>query len=171
MCGIYGYIGKEMLFDQDRIDTLIAHRGPDDRGNLAWGNVNLIHRRLAIQDLSPHGHQPMISADGRYVIIFNGEIYNHRELRIALSELYHFKSQSDTETLLYGFAAWGEQIFNKLNGIFALAILDKQTGILTIARDHFGVKPLYYYHSEGKFVFSSELKAVSGTEELNTLYA
>ncbi|HMW38980.1 MAG: asparagine synthase (glutamine-hydrolyzing) [Saprospiraceae bacterium] len=164
MCGIYGYIGKEMLYDLDRIDALIAHRGPDDRGNLVWENVNLIHRRLAIQDLSPHGHQPMISDDGRYVIIFNGEIYNHRELRIALSEQFHFKSQSDTETLLYGFAAWGEQIFNKLNGIFALAILDKQSGILTLARDHFGVKPLYYYHSEGKFVFSSELKAVNGTE-------
>ncbi|MFN8332214.1 MAG: hypothetical protein U0T81_13535 [Saprospiraceae bacterium] len=74
---IHGYIGKEMLFDQDRIDTLIAHRGPDDRGNLARGNES-DPSQFAIQDLSPHGHQPMISADGRYVIIFNGEIYNHR---------------------------------------------------------------------------------------------
>src|SRR5688572_4940680 len=158
MCGIAGIIHSEAKNFAEAFNCSIAHRGPDDHENYIGDQVALIHRRLAIQDLSPMGAQPMYSADGRFVLIYNGEIYNHWELRAELGNDIQYRSTSDTETLLYGFIKLGSKVLDKLNGIFTFAILDIHTGELFIARDHFGVKPLYYYHREDTFLFSSEIK-------------
>jgi asparagine synthase (glutamine-hydrolysing) len=140
----------------------IRHRGPDGNGTYSAAGVTLFHTRLAILDLSANGHQPMLTPDGRYALIFNGELYNHRELRTELEAMgYQFRSSADTETLLYGFAAWGAAIFERLNGIFACAFFDTVTRQLTLARDQFGVKPLYYYHRDGLLLFASELKVIA----------
>lgn len=138
---------------------IVAHRGPDDAGLYSDSFLSLGHRRLAIQDLTANGHQPMFTEDGRYCIILNGEIYNHFEIRATLESKFTFRSTSDTETVLYGFVEYGADIFNMLNGIFALAIYDTETHELIIARDHFGVKPLYYLHESNTFLFSSEIKS------------
>lgn len=157
MCGIAGIVHPKASEFYGACDASISHRGPDSHGFYSQGNIALIHRRLAIQDLSVLGNQPMFSHDRRFVIIYNGEIYNHWELRKELKDV-DFKSSSDTETLLYGYIQFGPDILNKLNGIFALAILEIETGELFIARDQFGVKPLYYTHLDTGFCFSSELK-------------
>jgi asparagine synthase (glutamine-hydrolysing) len=144
----------------------LVHRGPDDRG--VWldaaAGVALAHRRLAILDLSPAGHQPMMSACGRYVVAFNGEIYNHRELRQALEKQGHaagWRGHSDTETLLAAIAAWGiEATLRHCVGMFALALWDSATRSLTLARDRLGEKPLYYGWQQGTLLFGSELKAL-----------
>jgi asparagine synthase (glutamine-hydrolysing) len=160
MCGIVGIISdKASLFVQD-MTTAIAHRGPDDEGIFIEGNMAFGHRRLSILDLSYNGHQPMISDDGRFVIIFNGEIYNHMDIRREINGKYPFKSTSDTETLLYGFAEYGKELFNKLDGIFAFAIYDREKSEITIVRGPFGVKPLYYYHKGNDFLFGSEIKSL-----------
>ncbi|MEP7195897.1 MAG: asparagine synthase (glutamine-hydrolyzing) [Saprospiraceae bacterium] len=160
MCGIYGYLGEHQKINRSEIDALLQHRGPDDSGEFEYNNVLFMFWRLAIQDLSPLGHQPMISDDENFAIIFNGEIYNHQEIRNKLLNKYSFKSRSDTETILYGFQEYGVELFNMLNGIFAMAILDKAKNEIIVVRDQIGVKPLYYYSDEKSFVFSSELKAV-----------
>lgn len=161
MCGITGIISKEnKLFIQESIKR-ITHRGPDDSGIFQDDFIALGQRRLSIQDLSVNGHQPMFTQDGRYCIIFNGEIYNHWEIREQLESKYPFKSSSDTETILYGYIEYGESIFNQLNGIFALAIYDTLTQDFIIVRDQFGVKPLYYYQKGNTFAFASEIKALS----------
>ena len=148
MCGIVAYLAFD---DRARIDVghlkklndLLTHRGPDDSGDYVMGNVALGMRRLAIVDLA-HGHQPMLSVDGRFVIVFNGEIYNHQELRQELVSLgFPVRTTSDTEVLLYAYAAWGKGCLNKLNGMFAFAIWDNQSQELFVARDRMGVKPLY----------------------------
>ncbi len=167
MCGIAGLIHSKPENYIHRFSELIAHRGPDDHGVYIDGNLALAHRRLSIQDVSANGHQPMMSRDGRYVIIFNGEIYNHWDIRKKLEHKYRFKSTSDTETLLYGFAEYGEQILDKLNGIFAFAIYDRYDKELFIARDHLGVKPLYYYQVGHTFLFASEIKAMLAFPELD----
>lgn len=151
----------------------LSHRGPDDSG--AWADeqlgISLGHRRLAIVDLSPSGHQPMFSASGRFVIGFNGEIYNHLELRLELEKilstassergLFNWRGLSDTETLLAGFEVWGVELtLTKAVGMFALALWDKQDQTLILARDRLGEKPLYYGWVNGAFVFGSELKAL-----------
>lgn len=164
MCGIIGLISKDSKNKIVECNNLIAHRGPDDNGYLYHDNLSLAHRRLSIQDLSVNGHQPMISLDDNYAIIFNGEIYNHWDIRKKLENKYNFKSNSDTETLLYGFIEYGKEILNQLNGIFAFAILDKKKNELFIARDQFGVKPLYYYCDNNQFWFSSEIKSILNTE-------
>jgi asparagine synthase (glutamine-hydrolysing) len=140
----------------------IAHRGPDDQG--CWidreSGVGLGHRRLSIVDLSPLGHQPMESGNGRYVLSFNGEIYNHREMRAELVG-HNWRGHSDTETLIECIAAWGvERTLQKSVGMFALALWDRQTRQLSLVRDRFGEKPLYYGWVGGDFVFASELKAI-----------
>jgi asparagine synthase (glutamine-hydrolysing) len=160
MCGIIGVVSKNnQTFFKENL-AKIAHRGPDDLGIFQDTYLSLGHRRLSIQDLSPNGHQPMLTQDERFVIIFNGEIYNHWDIRAKIKDKYSFKSTSDTETILYGYIEYGENLFNMLNGIFAFAIYDKVTKDLIIVRDQFGVKPLYYYYQEGVFAFSSELKAL-----------
>lgn len=142
----------------------IRHRGPDADG--FWqsqdGQVNLGHRRLSILDLSPTGAQPMVSPDGRHVLIFNGEIYNFRELRAELAGAgQQFHGTSDTEVLLQALAKWGaRETLPRLNGMFAFALWDGQSGQLTLARDRFGEKPLYYAWHNGVFLFGSELKAL-----------
>jgi asparagine synthase (glutamine-hydrolysing) len=166
MCGIAGLIHPGAKDFIESFDKSIAHRGPDGYGQYNVDNVALIHRRLAIQDLSPLGAQPMFSADGRYVIIYNGEIYNHWEIREQLVNEFSFKSTSDTETLLYGFLKYGSAVLDQLNGIFAFAILEITTGNLFIARDPFGIKPLYYYHDQGIFLFSSEMKTFLEVPEM-----
>lgn len=160
MCGIVGIVSGEASTFIETCTARLGHRGPDGQGIYIDKTVALGHTRLAILDLTANGNQPMQTADGRYTLVFNGEIYNHLQLRETLAKHHVFRSTSDTETLLYGFAAYGTAVFNKLNGIFACAIFDAQTRQLTLARDPFGVKPLYYYHRPGHFVFASELKAV-----------
>jgi asparagine synthase (glutamine-hydrolysing) len=159
MCGILGVVSAgSKVFTGDMLDS-IAHRGPDNQNFYDEFNLYLGHTRLSIQDLSDYGNQPMFSADGRYVIVFNGEIYNHMEIRNVYLKDVVFKSTGDTETVLYAFIQLGEKIFEILNGIFAFAIFDRQTKELIIARDHFGVKPLYIYTDENKLMFSSEMKS------------
>ncbi|SKB93314.1 asparagine synthase (glutamine-hydrolyzing) [Daejeonella lutea] len=160
MCGIAGIISQEASEYIQNMTDIIAHRGPDDQGVFSEGDIGLGHRRLAIQDLTQNGHQPMFSGDNRFVLCFNGEIYNHWDIRNSLKDKYSFKSNSDTETLLYGFQEYGVELFNMLNGIFAFAILDRTTGELILCRDQFGVKPLYYSHSNGCLLFSSEIKSI-----------
>ena len=159
MCGITGIISNSTTSYIYPFTDAIAHRGPDSSGIFEFENIALGHRRLSIQDLTENGHQPMISEDERYVLIFNGEIYNHWELRKKLKKTYSFKSTSDTETILYFLIENGTELLNDINGIFAFAFLDKKTKKLTLARDQFGVKPLYYYHKNSEFLFSSELKS------------
>jgi asparagine synthase (glutamine-hydrolysing) len=177
MCGIAGKFGHahhQSLTGQvgDMVASLV-HRGPDDDG--VWvdsdAGIALGHRRLSILDLSLEGHQPMFSGDDRYVLVFNGEIYNHSELRVQLeNELGKFTSQawrghSDTETLLACISHWGiEKTLERSVGMFAIALWDKLDRKLYLARDRFGEKPLYYGWSGGAFVFGSELKAIRKCE-------
>ena len=157
MCGIVGLIGVKQV-DSSAILASICHRGPDSQGFFQDDNLFLGHTRLTIQDLSENGNQPMFSKDGRYVIIFNGEIYNHPDIRKSLCE-FEFKSSGDTETVLYAYIKYGQDCLGMLNGIFSFSVFDMQKKELFIARDHFGVKPLYIYHDADLFLFASEIKA------------
>src|SRR6185436_667476 len=169
MCGICGIwdpsdSGGAVLEALPKMTSAIRHRGPDDDG--AWSEpasgVALGHRRLSIIDLSCEGHQPMTSVDGRYTTVFNGEIYNYLDIRRELTELgYTFRGTSDTEVMLSAAVQWGvEETLKKMSGMFALAIWDRKTGQLQLARDRIGEKPLYYGWSGGVFLFGSELKAL-----------
>lgn len=165
MCGIVGVIRFDEKPVEKKLITsmmqVIKHRGPDDEGVFIDGHVGLGHVRLSILDLSSAGKQPMTDPTGRYTIIQNGESYNYIELREELKALgYKFTTQTDTEVLLYGYIAWGESVLDKLNGMFALAIYDKEKQTLFIARDRFGVKPLYYHVGDGQLIFASEIPAI-----------
>lgn len=166
MCGITGLIhldGKAVSPDVLKgMTDALAHRGPDGEGHWIDGNVGLGHRRLAIIDLSPGGHQPMEWADGRYVVTYNGEIYNFRELRAELEKAgVHFRSRSDTEVLLAAVGTWGlKKALERFNGMFAFALWDRQARALVVARDRYGVKPLYFATQDGTFAFGSEQKAI-----------
>ncbi|QQR60705.1 asparagine synthase (glutamine-hydrolyzing) [Candidatus Uhrbacteria bacterium] len=169
MCGIAGLIAKNgRSLDQGRLVAMagkIAHRGPDGDGMWVEGQAGLAHRRLALVDLSPSGAQPMISDDGRYVITFNGEIYNYKELREEyLAKGGMLRSTSDTEILLTLFAQEGEAMLAKLRGMFAFAIWDKQESCLFFARDRIGKKPFFYRHNEDEFAFASEVKSLIDAE-------
>ena len=170
MCGIAGLWGKRPP-DPALLALMagaIAHRGPDDHG--VWidadAGLGLAHRRLAIVDLSPHGHQPMPSADGRFTLSYNGEIYNHSELRAALDGEGRtpeggWRGYSDTETLIEAIAAWGlEATLARAVGMFAFALWDRRNRALHLVRDRFGEKPLFYGWAGRDFVFASELKAI-----------
>ncbi len=163
MCGIVGYYGK---FDRRSLVpalNAIAHRGPDDSGIFMdkAARVGLAHARLSILDLSPLGHQPMVSGDGKVVLVFNGEIYNFRQLRKELeAKGIHFRGQSDTEVLLNLYLLEGEAMLPRLNGIFAIALWDGRSQSLLVARDALGVKPLYIAELPRGFVFASEIKAL-----------
>ncbi len=163
MCGIAGFSGE---FSKDLLEKMsrrISHRGPDDSGDyfLRDKGIGLAHRRLSIIDLSPLGHQPMWDRTNTVAIVFNGEIYNFRELRADLVVSgFQFNSQSDTEVLLNLYLRDGEMMFPRLNGIFAFAIWDTRDGSLLLARDGLGVKPLYYAETPKGFLFASELKAL-----------
>jgi asparagine synthase (glutamine-hydrolysing) len=165
VCGIAGIInlgGDVVSLDSvKRMTDAIAHRGPDGEGQWVERNIGIGHRRLSIIDLSPAGHQPMESQDRRFILSFNGEIYNFKDLRSELTDLgYRFMSHSDTEVVLVAFQEWGTKSFIRFNGMFALAIWDRQDRILTIARDRYGVKPLYYSTQQETFSFGSEQKAI-----------
>jgi Asparagine synthase (glutamine-hydrolyzing) len=138
----------------------IAHRGPDGEGHWSEGPVGLGHRRLAIIDLSPGGRQPMLTPDGELAIVYNGEIYNFQELRAELQALGHrFTSSSDTEVLLHAYREWGPACLERLNGMFAFAMWERTTRRLFLARDRYGIKPLYYWTDGTRFAFASEIKA------------
>ncbi len=160
MCGINGFNfrNKELIA---RMMLVTKHRGPDDKGKFIDDDVSLGHNRLSIIDLSARGHQPMFDRSGRYVIVYNGELYNYQQLRNnLLVKGIKFDSKSDTEVVLKSFIKYGPSCLKKFNGIFSFAIWDKEKKELFLARDHLGVKPLYYYHHNGKFIFSSEIKAI-----------
>ncbi|GEQ99009.1 hypothetical protein JCM17844_26460 [Iodidimonas gelatinilytica] len=172
MCGIAGFINWQGVPDGSAqilrtMTDAVRHRGPDDEGQWldAEAGVGLGHRRLSILDLSPAGHQPMISASGRYVLVYNGEIYNHHALRSALGEQGNapaWRGHSDTETLLAVVEAVGVQkAIAQINGMFAFALWDRQERSLLLARDRLGEKPLYYgFAADGTFLFGSELKSL-----------
>jgi asparagine synthase (glutamine-hydrolysing) len=139
----------------------IKHRGPDGEGHWIERNVGLGHRRLAIIDLSPAGHQPMISMDHRYILSYNGEVYNFRELRTELeAEGFWFRSKTDSEVVLCALSHWGVKAFDKFNGMFALALWDRKERTLLLARDRYGIKPLYVSQQGQVFAFGSEQKAI-----------
>lgn len=167
MCGICGGIATEIKDSIGAMNDAIAHRGPDDEGLYSYKNLSLGHRRLSILDLSSNGHQPMFSDDENFILVFNGEIYNHLEIRESLETTYNYKSSSDTETILHAFKELGIELFEKLNGIFAFAIFNIETEDVYIVRDHFGVKPLYYYSDPNNFLFASEIKAIMAKGELD----
>jgi asparagine synthase (glutamine-hydrolysing) len=175
MCGIAGLISINPAASLNRMLLSLEHRGRDDEG--VWISeaiddegrcASLGHRRLAIIDPSPAGHQPMLSPDGRFVLTFNGEIYNYRELQAELQSCGHrLRTNTDTEVLLLGFAEWGaEKCLARLNGMFAFAVWDNELRTLTLARDRLGIKPLYYAEVKGEngagssFIFASEMKAI-----------
>jgi asparagine synthase (glutamine-hydrolysing) len=161
MCGIAGIIGD---FDTHQLDAMLLrqhHRGPDATGKYNDdGFAALGHNRLAIIDLSPQANQPFLDPSGRYVLVFNGEIYNYIELKAELKGRYTFKTDSDTEVLLAAFLIYGHQCLQKLNGMFSFAIWDNQDKKLFAARDRFGVKPFFYSIKNNSFYFSSEIKAI-----------
>jgi asparagine synthase (glutamine-hydrolysing) len=164
MCGIVGIVDFHSSVDLESLRAAAATlrlRGPDDAGVWASENVGLGHRRLSIIDVSSGGHQPMFSADGRYVIVYNGEIYNFREIRELLGgSTARWRSESDTEVILEAYARWGPSCVEHFHGMFALAIWDRQTKVMYAARDRVGVKPFYYHHSSDCFAFASRPRAL-----------
>ncbi len=165
MCGIAGIFnlnGEPVspVFLRNMTDA-IAHRGPDGEGFYTDSFIGLGHRRLAIIDLSPAGHQPMITEDGKFAVTYNGEIYNFRELRAELESLGHkFRSKTDSEVVLYSYIQWGSDCLSRFNGMFAFGIWDKTRQELFLARDRYGIKPLYYTFQNNTFLFASEQKAL-----------
>ncbi len=175
MCGLLGFLNAQLNHDDathvlGNMAQKLVHRGPDAQG--VWFDeqtqIGLGHRRLSILDVSAAGSQPMTSPSGRYVIVFNGEIYNHLELRLHLENTKGWRGHSDTETLLAGFDTWGIQAtIEQAVGMFAFAVWDKEEHVLTLGRDRLGEKPLYYGWQQGCFLFASELKAIQAHPAFN----
>jgi asparagine synthase (glutamine-hydrolysing) len=165
MCGIAGIgnrrgepVSAKLI---KRMTDRIAHRGPDSEGHYTDGGIGLGHRRLSIIDLSPHGHQPMANENGDVIIVFNGEIYNFQKLRVELESRGHqFHSQTDTEVIVHAYEEWGDDCVRRFNGMFAFAIWDKPNARLFLARDRYGIKPLYWYFANDTLIFASEIKAI-----------
>lgn len=167
MCGIAGYHSLSYTFDDETLSSFVQklhHRGPDANGTFREGKVGLAHNRLSIIDISDSGNQPLVSNSGRYVIVYNGEVYNFKELK----EKYHIstKGTSDTEIILELFEILGDKCVEQMRGMFALVIYDREEQSLTIMRDRLGIKPLYYYHDNESFVFASELKGLSDLPQI-----
>jgi len=168
MCGVVGFLSEENIDTKSVCSSMLTslnHRGPDDNGeyhtNIGNKHLYLGHTRLAILDLSHKAHQPMKSHNGRYVLVFNGEIYNYVELKDKLKFKGHsFKTGSDTEVILAAYAAWGIECFNKFNGMWAIVIFDNVKKKLILSRDRFGKKPLFYYKTSDTFIFASEIKSI-----------
>ena len=165
MCGIAGIIdfkGKMILKSEiEAMCSVMTHRGPDAFGIYLNRNVGLGHRRLSIIDLSESANQPMPNEDRSIWLVSNGEIYNFLELREELSRKHHrFKSKSDSEVVIHGYEEWGEGIFSRLDGMFALVILDEKNRKIFLAKDRFGKKPLFYYHTGSRLIFASDIKAI-----------
>lgn len=173
MCGINGIIQRQggdspaLARDLATMNRAILHRGPDGEGSFLDGSVALGHRRLAILDLSEDGKQPMFNGDGTLVLVFNGEIYNYVELREELLALgYRFRSRTDSEVILHGYAEWGDDCVKRFNGMWAFALWDARRQRLLLSRDRLGVKPLYYREEDGGLIFSSEIKAIAAVRDL-----
>ena len=165
MCGICGVLRLDGQSVQAnaiiKMSTAIAHRGPDGEGVWTAGPIGLGHRRLAIIDLTPAGHQPMCNESADIVIVYNGELYNHLDLRRELEIAgHHFHSRSDTETIIHAYEEWGNSCLDRFNGMFAFAIWDARENKIFLARDRYGIKPLYYFFDGAKFIFGSEIKAI-----------
>jgi asparagine synthase (glutamine-hydrolysing) len=165
MCGIAGIVSLSKSLDERKITLhkmlkAQAHRGPDAQQDWHDTACSFGHNRLSIIDLSEEANQPMHSPCGRYVVVFNGEIYNYIEIKNELQNHFVFKTQSDTEVLLSAYIHWGKAFLDKLNGMFSIAIWDKEAQKLFIARDRFGVKPFYYYQDNTQLVFASEIKTI-----------
>lgn len=162
MCGIAGFVDEQAALNQDHLAAMgksMAHRGPDAQGIWLEGQAGLVHRRLSILDLSDSANQPMHSGDGRYVMVFNGEIYNFRQIAQDLA-LQDLRTTGDSEVILEAFARLGPDFVHRLNGMFSIAIWDKARQELHFFRDHIGIKPLYYSLEQNRLVFASELKAL-----------
>lgn len=172
MCGINGIYGiTDAAKAKSRVAQMcgaMAHRGPDDHGIFNDGSVTLGHRRLSIIDLSSAGHQPMTSEDGRYTIVYNGELYNYKSLKLDLSrsvrgqeqESWFFRTNTDTEVIIAAYARWGVECLHKFNGMYAFALWDNEKKELFIARDRLGIKPLYYYKDGNVVAFASEIRSL-----------
>src|SRR5262245_46766439 len=168
MCGIAGIVHFDGAPVErarlERMGAALAHRGPDAQGLLldadAAPAVGLVHRRLSIIDLSEAANQPLGGEDGRVQAMLNGEIYNFAELRAALEPRHRFRSRGDTEVIVHGYEDEGDAVVPRLDGMFALALWDGSRRRLLLARDHFGRKPLYYWHDGRRLVFASEIKAL-----------
>src|SRR5882724_4595225 len=169
MCGIFGVVGNCGSVSQELVATAarsLGHRGPDDSGTVIIDagsaercQIGFAHTRLSIIDLSPLGHQPMQDPPTGNWIVFNGEIYNFRELRGELvSAGVEFRSQSDTEVMLAAYRVWGEEFLLRLRGMFAFALWDARRNRLLLVRDPMGIKPLYYYQASDNFLFASEVR-------------
>jgi asparagine synthase (glutamine-hydrolysing) len=178
MCGIAGIFSNTQHFSEQKIRKMISvipHRGPDAEDIFIHKNVALGHRRLSILDLSINANQPIVSHNGRFVIVYNGEVYNYREIAAELKQIHQceFKTSSDTEVILEAFAFYGVDFVEKLNGMFAIAIYDKQTNELFLFRDRVGIKPLYYAALDNNIYFGSELKVISkvANEKLSINYS
>lgn len=172
MCGIAGILHRDgrpaSPIALKRMTDALAHRGPDGEGSFVNGAVALGHRRLAIIDLSSDGHQPMTSDDGRFVFTYNGEVYNFNELRAQLQARgRRFHSRTDSEVVLHALAEWGTDAIARFNGMFALALWDRRKQSLLLARDRYGIKPLYYACTGNTLVFGSEVKALLASGELS----
>ena len=164
MCGVIGFLNTKSVFDL----SILSHRGPDSSGLFEDDGIYLGHTRLAIQDVTVASNQPFYSPDGRYVIVFNGEIYNHREIRKDLVSLgISFRTNGDTETILHALINYGPEAIKRFNGIFAFGFYDCKERRLLLSRDRYGVKPLYYGIKNATLVFSSELKALKSWEYFN----
>lgn len=175
MCGIAGKISLTGAVNEQelrRAAAAIQHRGPDDEGLFinGAGNAGLAHRRLSLLDLSEAGHQPMADISGKVQIVFNGEIYNYPALKAELSQAgYKCRTGADTEVILLGYLAWGAGVLSRLKGMFAFAILDDNKKQLLLARDRFGIKPLYYACQGKQLFFGSELKAIRAMDGFNSV--
>ena len=161
ICGIFDLGGRPVERDLlDRMTSALSHRGPDGSGSFVSGRIALGHRRLSIIDLEG-GSQPITNEDGTLHLVFNGEIYNFIELRKELKEKGHiFTTRSDTEVIIHGYEEWGLECVNRFNGIFAFALWDSNRQQLFLARDHLGVKPLYYVLLGKRLLFASEIKSL-----------
>jgi asparagine synthase (glutamine-hydrolysing) len=174
MCGILGYLNHKGAVNRDTFDRMLStlsQRGPDGQGTifLEHERIALGHRRLSIIDLSDTGNQPMTNEDGSIWLTFNGEIYNYKDLRQRLEQKGHIlHSNSDSETLIHAYEEWGEACVHYLQGIFAFGLFDGRNKILFLARDHFGVKPLYYFSNEDRFIFASQPKAILAADGFRT---
>ena len=165
MCGIAGIVGKSISDKEIRIRKMterMSHRGPNADGHFVTNEVALGHKRLSIIDLSPDANQPFFSADNRYCLVYNGEIYNYQDVKAQLSD-YPFQTKCDTEVLLAAYITWGAECLEKFNGMFAFAIWDAQLDELFVARDRLGIKP-FYYSLENGFSFSSEIKSLLASD-------
>jgi len=162
VCGVLNFDGREVspVLLKKMTDS-IAHRGPDGEGWYRNKGLGFGHRRLAIIDLSPLGHQPMVTQDGCYALTYNGEIYNFLEIRAELESRRHsFRSKTDSEVVLHAWAEWGPECVKRFNGMFAFAIWDSLEETLSLVRDRYGIKPLYYAHIGNSIIFGSEQRAI-----------